>query len=96
MSLCVLALLVERIAEIRAGDTWRNIRGQLETIKVVEYERGEARVQQTTEVRPAVAALLGRLKVELPPKIHGVEPAKAATAAKAAAPGKAAVPGSNA
>ncbi|MGB8298938.1 MAG: transposase, partial [Polyangia bacterium] len=40
VSLCVLALLVERIAEIRAKDTWRNIRDQLETIKVVEYERG--------------------------------------------------------
>jgi hypothetical protein len=66
----VLALLVERIAEIRAGDTWRNIRDQLETIKVVEYERGEARVQQTTEVRPAIAVLLGYLKVKLPPKIH--------------------------
>ena len=76
VSLCVLALLVERIAEIRAGDTWRNIRDQLETIKVVEYERGDVRVQQTTEVRPPVAELLGRLKVELPPKIHAVTPAK--------------------
>ena len=61
IALCVLALLVERIAEIRAGDTWRNIRDQIETIKVVEYERGGVHVQQTTEIRPAVAALLGRL-----------------------------------
>lgn len=76
VSLCVLALLVERIAEIRAGDTWRNIRDQLETIKVVEYERGGVHVQQTTEIRPAVAALLARLKVELPPKIHGVTPSQ--------------------
>jgi len=81
----VLALLVERIAEIRAGDTWRNIRDQLETIKVVEYERGGVYVQQTTEIRPTVAALLGRLKVELPPKIHGVAPTNTATPAKVAA-----------
>ena len=85
VSLCVLALLVERIAEIRAGDTWRNIRDQLETIKVVEYERGGVYVQQTTEIRPTVAALLGRLKVELPPKIHGVAPTNTATPAKVAA-----------
>jgi len=85
VSLCVLALLIERIAEIRAGDTWRNIRDQLETIKVVEYERDEARVQQTTEVRPAVATLLRRLKVDLPPKIHAVTPAKTVAATEAAA-----------
>ncbi len=30
-------LLLERIVEIRAGDTWRNVRATLESIKVVEY-----------------------------------------------------------
>ena len=78
VSLCVLALLIERIAEIRAGDTWRNIQDQLDTIKVVEYERGEARIQQTTEVRPAVAKLLERLRVALPAKVHSVVAGKVA------------------
>jgi hypothetical protein len=85
VSLCVLALLVERIAEIRAKDTWRNLRDQLETIKVVEYQRGEVHVLQTTEIRPAAAALIGRLKVELPPKIHGVTPSKTAAPSEALA-----------
>jgi transposase len=40
IKLCVLALLLERVAEIRAGDTWRNLIAQLDTIKVVEYVRG--------------------------------------------------------
>jgi transposase len=74
ITLCVLALLLERIAEVRAGDTWRNIVAQLDTIKVVEYERGSARVRQTTEVRGAVAALMARLKVGTPPKIHAAGP----------------------
>lgn len=78
VSLCVLALLIERIAEIRAGDTWRNIRAQLETIKVVEYERGEARVRQTTEIRAQVADLLKRLKVGPPPRLHAVATARRA------------------
>ncbi|HJX65644.1 MAG TPA: hypothetical protein VJ860_17025 [Polyangia bacterium] len=65
-------------------NTRRNIRDQLEPIKVVEYERGGVHVQQTTEVRPAMAALLGRLKVELPPKIHGVTPTNTATSTKVA------------
>lgn len=58
--------------EIRAGDTWRNVRATLESIKVVEYERAGARVWQTTDVRPEAAALLRKLKVPLPPKLHAV------------------------
>lgn len=72
VSLCVLALLIERIAEIRAGDTWRNIAAQLDTIKVVEYERAGARVRQTTEVRGPVADLLRKLRVPAPPRLHHV------------------------
>ncbi len=75
VKLCVLGLLLERIAEIRAGDSWRNILAKLDTIKVVEYLRGEARVRQTTEVRPEVAALLKQLGVANPPKLHTLEAA---------------------
>jgi transposase len=73
VKLCVLALLLERIAELRCGDTWRNVVARLDTIKVVEYLRGEARVRQTTEVRSEVAGLLNKLGVGLPPKLHHVE-----------------------
>jgi len=45
VTISVLALLLERIVEIRAGDTWRNVCAELERVKVVEYERGGARVQ---------------------------------------------------
>jgi transposase len=72
ISLCVLALLLERLAERRAGDTWRNILDRLDAIKVVEYERGSARVRQTTELRKDAADLLRSLNVEPPPKLHGV------------------------
>ena len=78
IKLCVLALLLERIAEIRAGDTWRNLVAQLDTIKVVEYTRGPARVRQTTELRAGIPALLKTLGVALPPRLHAVEEAGAA------------------
>jgi hypothetical protein len=58
VTISVLALLLERVAEIRAGDTWRNIVARLERVQVVECDRDEARIRQTTEVRPAVDALL--------------------------------------
>jgi transposase len=73
VKLCVLALLLERIAEIRAGDTWRNVVAQLETIKVVEYTRGTARIRQTTELRGSVATLLQELGVPPPPRLHDIE-----------------------
>jgi hypothetical protein len=78
VTLSVIALLLERIAEIRAGDTWRNVCAELERIKVVEYERGEARVVQTTEVTAPLMALLRKLRVAPPPKLHAIE--RAATA----------------
>jgi hypothetical protein len=74
VTISVLALLLERIVEIRAGDTWRNVCAELDRVKVVEYERGEARVLQTTEVSPEIAALLRKLRVSAPPKLHGVTP----------------------
>jgi transposase len=78
ISLCVLALLLERMAEQRAGDTWRNILALLDAIKVVEYERGAARVRQTTEVRSQAAEMLRRLQVPLPPRLHRIDPTAAA------------------
>jgi transposase len=74
VSLCVLALLLERIAEIRCGDTWRNAVAVLDTVKVVEYERNGARILQTTELRGEVRKLLAKLKIDTPPMIHRVAP----------------------
>ena len=73
VTITVLGLLLERIIEIRSGDTWRNVLDKLQTIKVVEYERDGVRVRQTTELRPEVQQLLARLKVTAPPKLHHVQ-----------------------
>lgn len=81
VTICVLSLLLERIAEIRVGDTWRNIAARLETLKVVEYDRGEARIQQTTQLRPEAAELLKKLGVPVPPRLHSVAEAPAPSVA---------------
>jgi transposase len=74
VTLTVLALLLERIAEIRVGDTWRNLRDQLNAIKVIDYEHAGARIRQTTQLAPSTKVLLKRLNVGLPPTIHEVQP----------------------
>lgn len=83
VSLCVLALLLERVAERRVGDTWRNIVAKLDAIKVIEYERGGAHVLQTTELRPEAAELLRSLKLAPPPKVHQVTQAAEANPVRA-------------
>jgi hypothetical protein len=80
VKLCVLALLLERIAEIRGGDTWRNLVAQLDTVKVVEYLRAGVRVRQTSDLRPTVTELLKKLGIARPPKLHHIEHAEAKTA----------------
>jgi hypothetical protein len=54
----MLALLVERIAEIRTGNTWRNLADQLDRIKVVEYEHNAYPLheQRSSRMKQAVAA----------------------------------------
>lgn len=89
VSISVLALLLERIVEIRAGDTWRNIAARLARIRVTEYDRGEARIQQTSELSEDVAELLKKLGVAPPPRIHSIRPIPPPTPV---APADAAVP----
>ncbi len=79
VTISMLALLLERIVEIRTGDTWRNVRAQLEKIQVVEYDRAGARIRQTTEVRRETLALLRQLHLSPPPKLHAIDPHAAAT-----------------
>ncbi len=74
VSISVLALLLERVAELRGDDTWRNLIAQLDTIKVVEYDRGKTRVQQTSELREGIEAILVKLGVPAPPRLHAIGP----------------------
>ncbi|MFZ5478325.1 MAG: IS1634 family transposase [Myxococcota bacterium] len=67
--LCVLALLVERIAETRCGDTWRNIRDDLNQIKVGILTGPNGEVVQVTDPGEAARKRLADLKIEPPPRV---------------------------
>src|SRR4030067_915712 len=71
--LCVRALLIERAAEIRAGDTWRNIRLVLDELKAVRYRVAGTAIVQSTHGNPAVAALLKKLEIPAPKRILALE-----------------------
>ena len=51
VKLCALALLIERAAELRTGDTWRNLRLALDEIKAVRYQVRRGQASEATPVR---------------------------------------------
>ena len=79
--LCWLALLLIRIAENAAGDTWRNLRFELEKLHLGRFAGSAGEVEQRTEITSRQAAILKALEVEEPPRFFGLEPARVATTA---------------
>jgi len=72
VKLCVLALLIERVAEIRCKDTWRNIRQTLDQLKVVSYRSGQKTIVQRTKLSPGTAAIFKSLKIPAPKRVFSV------------------------
>jgi transposase len=69
VKLCVLALLLERAAEIRCQQTWRTIRHTLDQLKVVRYPMHGKTMVQSTQVTAPIAEILRSLGVPLPQRI---------------------------
>lgn len=67
--LSVLSLLLERVAEYLGQDTWRNLRDQLERVKVAAFRTPHGRLVQTSELAPETRNLLHRLQIPPPPTI---------------------------
>jgi hypothetical protein len=79
VKLCVLALLLERAAEIRCQQTWRTIRHALDQWKVVHYRMHGKTIVQSTQVTSPVAQILQSLRIPTPQKILEVSDSTSAT-----------------
>lgn len=69
VALSVLALLLERVIEQACGDTWRNIRADLEQIKLAQLLSPHGEVWQVTEPSPDAANHLKCLEIKNPPAV---------------------------
>jgi hypothetical protein len=79
VKLCTLALLIERAAELRTGETWRTLRLALEEIKAVRYRvQGATTIVQSSRPSPRVAAMLKKLNISPPSRLLAVEKSPAA------------------
>lgn len=78
--LCWLALLLIRIAENQAGETWRNLRDELERMHLGSFTGPAGTSQQRTELTARQREILHALNVAQPPlflHLAGHQPASA-------------------
>ncbi len=73
VKICVLALLIERIAEISCGEPWSRIRRELENLEILELITPEYRFFQRNEILAKTRNILKMLDVSIPKRIVGLE-----------------------
>ena len=72
--LCWLGLLLVRIIETSCGDTWTNLRAELQRLHVGTFTGPAGTYQQTTQVTPTQQRILNQLKLAPPPRILNLTP----------------------
>ncbi len=72
VKLCVLALMIQRAAEIAAEAPWSRLVDVLERLKAVRYTAEGATIVQASRISPELAAILKKLDVSRPKSILAV------------------------
>src|SRR6266536_2091383 len=70
-----LALLLLRVAETTVGDTWRNIRDELQRMHLVTLATRDGHVAQRSELTPGQRSILRALELPEPPRFFDFTPA---------------------
>jgi hypothetical protein len=74
VQLCWLALLLIRIIENSADQTWRALRHELDRMALVTLATSHGTVAQRSQTTPAQRAVLGALQLPEPPKFFNFTP----------------------
>jgi Transposase DDE domain len=72
IQLCWLALLLIRAVENTTGDTWRNVRHQLDRLHLVTLATAHGQVAQRSVLTPAQQAILTALDLPEPPRFFDI------------------------
>jgi transposase len=73
VKICVLSLLIERIAELACGMSWHHIKRALDTLQITEFFDLKYRVLMRNEVTPEAVNILKSLKIKLPKQVVHME-----------------------
>jgi hypothetical protein len=72
VKLCVLALLIQRTAELRSGESWARLRDRLRTLKAVHHASEGRVIVQTTRLADDLRELLTKLGVPAPKPVLAI------------------------
>jgi hypothetical protein len=72
VKLCVLALMIQRAAEIAAEAPWSQLADVLERLKAVRYTAEGETIVQASRITPELAAILKKLDISTPKPILAV------------------------
>jgi len=73
VQLCWLALLLIRTVEHESGDTWRNVRNELDRMHLVTLETAEGRVAQRSTTTPRQHQIFQDLEIAEPARFYDFE-----------------------
>ncbi len=71
--ICVLALLIERIAEVACDASWSRIRHQLDKMQATEFFSIKHRFFRRNEIDAGTRSIFKKLKISIPKKILSIE-----------------------
>ena len=71
--ICVLALLIERVAELSCGKSWRQIREALDRLQVTKFENFSHRFLHRNELGTETTKILKSLKITPPNQVLEIE-----------------------
>ena len=72
VKLCVLALMIQRAAELAAEAPWSRLVDGLERLKAVRYTSEGQTIVQASRIGPELAAILKKLNISGPKPILAV------------------------
>ena len=73
VKICVLALLIERLAELRCEKPWSRIKQDLEGLQMFYFSTAEHRFFRRNETTEQVRSLLKSLDIQTPKLVQGLE-----------------------
>jgi transposase len=73
VKICVLALLIERVAELRCGRPWSRIHHSLEQLQISHFLTNGYSFFRRNEIPTGVRNILKTLKIPIPKLVDGIE-----------------------
>jgi len=73
VKICVLSLLIERLAELRCEKPWSRIKQGLEELQIFYFSTAEHRFFRRNEITGRVRSLLKSLNIQPPKLVQGLE-----------------------